>query len=60
LTKEEIFENPVKRILFDEAIISWDLECSIKYSLHFQVTFDNFKKFQIFLVHKFLNKTKDV
>ena len=37
LTKEEIFENPVKRILFDEAIIMWNIECSIKCSLHFQV-----------------------
>lgn len=37
LTKEEIFDNPVKRIIFDEAIIMWDIDCSIKYSLHFQV-----------------------
>lgn len=37
LTKEEIYENPLKRILFDEAIIMWDIDCSIKYSLNFQV-----------------------
>lgn len=37
MTKEEIFENPVKRILFDEAIIMWDIDCSIKYSLNFQM-----------------------
>ena len=37
LTKDEIFENPIKRILFDEAIIMWDIDCSIKYSLHFQM-----------------------
>jgi acyl-CoA oxidase len=37
LTKEQLYENPIKRILFDEAVITWDLAASIKYSLHFQV-----------------------
>jgi hypothetical protein len=37
LTREELYENPIKRILFDEAVIMWNIECSIKYSLHFQV-----------------------
>ncbi|CAF0988482.1 unnamed protein product, partial [Brachionus calyciflorus] len=30
-------ERPLKRILFDEAIVLWDIDTSVKYSLHFQM-----------------------
>ena len=38
MTREDAYEFPLKRILFDEAIASWDIDASIKYSLHFEVS----------------------
>ena len=37
LTREDTFEVPLKRMLYDEATVMWDIDASVKYSLHFQV-----------------------
>jgi hypothetical protein len=37
LTDRELMENPLKRLMFDEAVIVIDNDCNVKYSLHAQV-----------------------
>ncbi len=37
LTDKELMENPLKRLMFDEALVMIDNDSNVKYSLHCQV-----------------------
>lgn len=45
MTDVELMENPMKRLMFDEALIMVDNDSNVKYSLHCQV--DIFQMFKI-------------
>jgi hypothetical protein len=38
LTTEELYSNPLHRLYFDEALVMWDIDAVVKYSLHYQVS----------------------
>jgi len=39
LTERELIDNPLKRLMFDEATIMLDNDCNVKFSLHSQVMY---------------------
>lgn len=60
LTHDELFQNPLHRLYFDEALCMWDIDAVVKYSLHYQVSVMFFLIFYIAFQLIFIFIFKDV